>query len=95
MFLAKGIWVVCVDEKTSIQAQKCTQAPHPAVPGHPMHITHRYKRKGALHLFSGLSVADGKVYGQCHTRKRVVGFQAFLLQVIIPEALRRGATTCP
>ena len=89
-FLAKGIWVVCVDEKTSIQARQRTSAPDPAVPGHPMHVSHRYERKGALHLFAGLSVADGQVYGQCHARKRFVDFQAFLLQVIIPEALRRG-----
>ena len=54
-----------------------------------MHVEHRYERKGALHLFGGLSVADGQVYGQCHTRKRFVDFQTFLLQVIIPEALRR------
>ena len=33
------------------------------------------------------------VYGQCHLRKRYVDFQAFLLEVIIPEALRRGAHT--
>jgi hypothetical protein len=33
------------------------------------------------------------VYGQCHLRKRCVDFQAFLLEVIIPEALRRGAHT--
>ena len=90
VFLAKGIWVVCVDEKTSIQARKRPSAPDPAIPGHPMHVSHRYKREGALHLFAGLSVADGQVYGQCHTRKRFVDFQTFLLQVIIPEALRRG-----
>jgi hypothetical protein len=89
-FLSQGIWLVCVDEKTSIQARKRTAAPDPAVPGHPMHVSHRYERKGALHLFAGLSVADGQVYGQCHTRKRFVDFQAFLLRVIIPEALRRG-----
>jgi transposase-like protein/transposase len=91
--LKQGFWLVCVDEKTSIQAREGTQTPAPAVPGHPVHISSRYKRQGALNLFSGLSVADGQVYGQCRLRKRFVDFQAFLLQVMIPEALRRGVHT--
>jgi hypothetical protein len=89
-FLKKGIWVVCVDEKTSIQARKRKQPPEPTVAGHPTHVEHRYERKGALHLFAGLSVADGQVYGQCRSRKRFIDFQTFLLETIIPEALRRG-----
>ena len=91
--LKQGFWLVCVDEKTSIQARERTQTPDPAVPGHPGHISSRYERQGALNLFGGLSVADGQVYGQCHLRKRFVDFQAFLLEVIIPEALRRGVHT--
>lgn len=91
--LKKGIWTVCVDEKPSIQARAREQRPHPAVPGHPGHISSRYERKGALHLFGALSVADGKVYGRCRLRKRFVDFQAFLLAVIIPEALQRGVHT--
>jgi transposase len=91
--LKQGFWLVCVDEKTSIQARERTQTPDPAVPGHPVHISSRYKRKGALHLFAGLSVADGVVYGQCRLRKRFVDFQAFLLAEIIPEALRREVHT--
>jgi hypothetical protein len=91
--LQKGTWVVCVDEKTSIQARKRSQPPDPAVPGHPVHVSHRYKRKGALNLFGALSVADGKVYGKCRLRKRFVDFQAFLLGTVIPEALARGVHT--
>jgi transposase len=92
-WLEKGLWVVCVDEKTSIQARKRAQTPDPAAAGQPMHISHRYERKGALHLFGALSVADGQVYGQCRLRKRFVDFQAFLLAGVIPEALRRGVHT--
>ena len=54
-----------------------------------MHISSRYRRQGALNLFGGLSVVDG----QCHLRKRFVDFQAFLLVVIIREALRPGVHT--
>jgi transposase len=91
--LRRGIWIVCVDEKTSIQARRRKQTPSPAAPGHPVHISHRYERKGSLNLFAALSVADGKVYGHCRLRKRFVDFQAFLLAVVIPEALRRGVHT--
>ena len=91
--LQKGIWVVCVDEKTSIQARQRPQSPAPAVSEHPVHVSHRYKRQGALHLFGALSVADGKVYGKCRLRKRFVDFQAFLLGTVIPEALARGVHT--
>jgi transposase len=91
--LRNGIWPVCVDEKTSIQARQLEQEPVPADSGHPVHITPRYKRQGALQLFAGLSVADGCKYGQTSERKRFVDFQAFLLQVIFPEALRRKVHT--
>ena len=91
--LKAGIWVVCVDEKTSIQARQREQAPQPAQAGQPVHLSPRYKRQGFLHLFAGLSVADGYKYGQTFSRKRFVDFQTFLLETIIPEALRRGVHT--
>jgi transposase len=88
--LREGIWVVCTDEKTSIQARKREQPTVPAGSGHPVHTTPRYERKGAVQLFAGLSVADGLVYSMCRTRKRFVDYQAFLLEAVLPEALRRG-----
>jgi hypothetical protein len=53
----------------------------------------RYHRCGARHLFAGLSIADGQVCGTCRSRKCFVDFQAFVQQVIIPEALRRKVQT--
>ncbi|MCJ7435665.1 MAG: IS630 family transposase [Anaerolineales bacterium] len=91
--LQNGTWAVCVDEKTSIQARQLEQEPVPAKPKQPVHVAPRYKRQGALQLFAGLSVADGCKYGQTSERKRFVDFQTFLLQVIIPQALRRMAHT--
>lgn len=88
-----GVWVVCVDEKTSIQARQAQLAPRPAISGQPVQTAHRYDRHGALHLFAGLSVCDGQLFGLCQERKRFVDFQTFLLTVIIPEALRRGVRT--
>jgi hypothetical protein len=91
--LAAGVWVVCTDEKTSIHARKREQRTKPAGQGHPVHIRPRYEREGALQLFAGLSGADGRICGMCRKRKRFVDYQAFPLQMIIPEALRRGVHT--
>jgi transposase len=93
VLLRAGTWLVCLDEKTSIQAREGEQSPRPARPGKPLLHEARYHRRGARHLFAGLSVADGQVYGTCRSRKRFVDFQTFLQQVIIPEALRRKVHT--
>jgi DDE superfamily endonuclease len=88
-----GIWLVSLDEKTSIQAREGEQPPRPARPGKPPLHEARYHRRGARHLVAGLSVADGQVYGTCRPRKGFVDFQAFVQQEIIPEALRRQVQT--
>jgi hypothetical protein len=81
---------VCLDEKTSIQAREGEQPPRPAISEHPQLRESRYHRRGARHLFAGLSVADGQVSGMCRRSKGFADFQTFLQQVIVPEALRRG-----
>jgi hypothetical protein len=91
--LRAGTWLLCLDEKTSIQAREGEQPPRPARSGKPMRHEARYHRRGARHLFAGLSIADGKVYGTCRRRKCFVDFQAFVQQEIIPEALRRQIHT--
>ena len=75
--LREGIWVVCADEKTCIQAREAEQAPRPAIKEHPIYQSPRYHRHGVLHLMAALSVADGLVYGQCHPRKRFIDFRSF------------------
>ncbi len=91
--LKQGIWVICADEKTSIQARQAEQAPRPAIQKHPVYQSPRYHRRGAVHLMAALSVADGLVYGQCHKRKRFVDFRSFLETVVIAEAQRRRVQT--
>jgi transposase len=86
----RGVWVVCTDEKTSIQARDGIDEPKPAAAAHPQHFAARYERRGALQLFTGLSVVDGQVFGCCRNRRCFVDFQAFILEVLIPEAVRRG-----
>jgi transposase len=86
----RGVWVVCTDEKTSIQARQGINAPQPVAAGQAGHIAARYERRGALQLFAGLSVADGQIFGCCRERRCFVDFQAFILEVLVPEAVRRG-----
>jgi hypothetical protein len=88
--LEQGVWVICADEKTSIQARQAEQPPRPAIPQHPIYLSPRYHRRGAVNLMAALSVADGLVYGQCHTHKRFADFRTFLETVIVAEAKRRG-----
>ena len=88
----RGVWVVCTDEKTSIQAREGIDLPQPAVAGQPQHLAARYQRRGALQLFAGLSVADGQVFGCCRDRRCLVDFQAFIQEALIPEAIQRGVS---
>jgi len=74
----EGTWLVCLDEKTSIQAREREQPPRPAHSGQPPRQEARYQRRGARHLFAGLSVADGQVSGTCRERKTFADFQAFV-----------------
>src|SRR5258708_6453755 len=83
--LEQGIWVVCADEKTSIQARQAEQAPRPAIRKHPVYQSPRYHRRGALHLMAALSVADRLIYGHYHTRKSFIDFRSFLETVVFAE----------
>lgn len=91
--ISQGIWLICMDEKTSIQAREGEEPPRPAKSGSPQVQESRYIRHGALNLFAALSVADGKVYGVYRDRKRFMDFQSTILQTIIPEALSRQMHT--
>jgi hypothetical protein len=91
--LQNGTWVVCADEKTSIQAREAEQPPRPTQRRHVLGQSPRYTRRGARHLLAGLSVADGYVYGQCQSRKRFSEFQGFVEQTLVPAAQERGVHT--
>jgi len=70
--------VLCVDEKSQIQALNRTQPILPLRPGLPARMTHDYARNGTTSLFAALEVASGKVHGQCYARHTHVEFIAFL-----------------
>jgi transposase len=70
--------VLCVDEKSQIQALNRTQPILPMRPGLPSRMTHDYERNGTTSLFAALEVASGKVHGQCFPKHTHVEFIAFL-----------------
>jgi transposase len=70
--------VLCVDEKSQIQALNRTQPALPMWPGLPARMTHDYTRHGTTSLFAALEVTSGKVHGRCYRRHRHLEFIAFL-----------------
>jgi len=70
--------VLCVDEKSEIQALNRTQKTLPMQPGHAEQRTHDYVRHGTTTLFAALEIATGQVTGICKNRHRHQEFLAFL-----------------
>ena len=81
--------VLCVDEKSQIQALDRTQPLLPMRPGQPERHTHDYVRHGTTSLFAALEVVSGKIIGQCHRRHRAVEFRRFLdtIEAAVPADL--------
>lgn len=73
--------VLCVDEKSQIQALDRTQPMLPLRPGIPARQTHDYKRNGTTTLFAALSMLDGSVIGVCMPRHRHQEFIRFLKRI--------------
>jgi len=73
--------VLCVDEKTQIQALNRTAPVFPMLPGVPARATHDYVRHGTSSLYAALDLATGKVIGSLHARHRAREFLAFLKKI--------------
>lgn len=73
--------VLCVDEKSQIQALNRTQPILPMRPGQPERRTHDYDRHGTTTLFAALDVRTGRVVGECHQRHRASEFLKFLTSI--------------
>lgn len=73
--------VLCVDEKSQIQALDRSAPVLPMMPGMPERRTHDYIRHGVTTLFAALDVATGEVIGSIHRRHRAVEFKKFLAKV--------------
>ena len=81
--------VLCVDEKSQIQALDRTQPLLPMRPGQVERRTHDYVRHGTTSLFAALDAKSGKIIGQLHRRHRALEFRKFLdtIDAAVPAEL--------
>jgi transposase len=79
--------VLCVDEKSQIQALDRSQPILPMRPGQSERRAHDYKRNGTTSLFAALDTKSGKVIGQLHRRHRALEFRKFLdtIDAAVPQ----------
>ena len=84
--------MLCVDEKSQIQALDRTAPILPMLPGVPERATHDYKRSGTSSLYAALDLASGQVIGRLHSRHRAIEFRKFLqtIDAEVPERPRRS-----
>jgi transposase len=73
--------VLCVDEKSQIQALDRSQPVLPMMPGMPERRTHDYLRHGITSLFAAFNIADGTVISELHRRHRAIEFRKFLAAI--------------
>jgi transposase len=73
--------VLCVDEKSGIQALDRSQPVLPMMPGMPERRTHDYARNGVTSLFAAFNISDGTVISELHRRHRAVEFLRFLRKI--------------
>jgi transposase len=73
--------VLCVDEKSQVQAIDRTQPLLPMRPGQAERRTHDYKRHGTTSLFAALDVKAGTIVGKCMARHRASEFRKFLDEI--------------
>jgi transposase len=73
--------VLCVDEKSQVQALGRSQPAFPMMPGMPEKRTHDYVRNGTTSLFAAFNIDDGTVISSLHRRHRSIEFKKFLTKI--------------
>jgi transposase len=73
--------VLCVDEKSQVQALARSQPAFPMMPGMPEKRTHDYVRHGVTSLFAAFNTVDGSVISSLHRRHRTIEFRKFLAKI--------------
>ena len=73
--------VLCVDEKSGIQALDRSQPVLPMMPGVPERRSHDYVRHGTTDLFAAFNIADGTVISELHRHHRTAEFKTFLARI--------------
>jgi transposase/transcriptional regulator with XRE-family HTH domain len=77
----EGAVVLCVDEKSQVQALARSQPAFPMMPGMPEKRTHDYIRHGVTSLFAAFNTSDGTVISSLHRRHRTIEFKKFLTKI--------------
>ncbi len=83
--LRKGEFVLCADEKTSIQARVRTHETAPPAPGQAMRVEHEYARGGALVYLAAWDVHRAKLFGRCEPKTGITPFTRLINQVMRTE----------
>jgi hypothetical protein len=73
--------VLCVDEKSQVQALARSSPVLPMMPGMPEKRTHDYVRHGVTSLFAAFNISDGTVISSIHRRHRAIEFKKFLTKI--------------
>jgi hypothetical protein len=81
-------YVLCADEKTSIQARRRKHAPLPPAPGRPIYVEHEYARAGAWAYIAAWDVHRAKLFGRCERKTGIVPFRRLVAQVMRQQPYR-------
>jgi hypothetical protein len=81
-------YVLCGDEKTSIQARRRKHPSLPPIPGRPMYVEHEYTRAGAWAYLAAWDVHRAKLFGRCERRTGIAPFDRLVAQVMSQEPYR-------
>jgi hypothetical protein len=86
--LGSDEYVICSDEKTSIQARVRIHPTQPPQPGQGMRVEHEYKRGGALAYMAAWDVKEAKVFGRCEKNSGIAAFERLVDDVMSQEPYR-------
>jgi len=81
-------YVLCADEKTSIQARRRKHPTLPAAPGRPIYVEHEYARAGAWAYIAAWDVHRAKLFGRCERKTGIAPFDRLVAQVMEQEPYR-------
>jgi hypothetical protein len=81
-------YVLCIDEKTSIQARRRKHPSLPTAPGRPIYVEHEYVRAGALAYLAAWDVHRARLFGRCERKNTIAAFLRLIGQVMGREPYR-------
>jgi hypothetical protein len=81
-------YVLCIDEKTSIQARRRKHRSLPPAPGRPIRVEHEYARTGALAYLAAWDVHRARLFGRCERKTGIAPFERLVAQVMGKEPYR-------